>query len=305
MESARDKRTGEKVDAEELWLLDIVDTSGYVCWGCGIEMYPSAWQKGSKKRPSFNKMPGKEHINCDADAESAVVKQGQKKSVRHLLDSAPGLMPVGLKLIEKRLVVDPDATGGENNSSTTRTASSTSNNGKTPTRQSRRPVNAIRQICRAFIHFPYDRGMSLLIPDIDADTYMSVFKKLKDPIQSYPEQRIFYSQLLWQKFEQDENQIVIPLSGEWVKDESGKLKPSRSYKLHVKWSGWSQAKRTALRNELEAAQEEAKDAGKKKLKDRAQIFFIGEQSNEDHEVFHVVDYRLICAIVGHITYPRI
>jgi hypothetical protein len=73
----------------------------------------------------------------------------------------------------------------------------------------------------------------------------------------------------------------------------------------VKWSGWSQAKRTALRNELEAAQEEAKDAGKKKLKDRAQIFFIGEQSNEDHEVFHVVDYRLICAIVGHITYPRI
>lgn len=57
MESARDKRTGEKVEAEDLWLLDDVDTSGYVCWGCGIEMYPSAWQKGSKKRPSFNKMP--------------------------------------------------------------------------------------------------------------------------------------------------------------------------------------------------------------------------------------------------------
>ena len=305
MESARDKRTGEKVDAEELWLLDIVDTSGYVCWGCGIEMYPSAWQKGSKKRPSFNKMPGKEHINCDADAESTVVKQGHKKSVRHLLDSAPGLMPAGLKLIEKRPVVDPDTTGGENNSSTTRSASSTSIKGNAPTRQSRRPVNAIRQICRAFIRFPYDRGMSLHIPDIDADTYMTVFKKLKDPIQPYPELRVFYSQLLWQKFEQDENRIVIPLSGEWVKDESGKLKPSRNYKLHVEWSGWYQAKRTALRNELEAAQEEAKDAGKKKLKDRAQIFFIGEQSTEDHEVFYVADYRLICAIIGHITYPRI
>ncbi|WP_264291725.1 hypothetical protein [Enterobacter sp. 198] len=44
MESARDKRTGEKVEAEDLWLLDDIDTSGYVCWGCGIEMYPSAWQ---------------------------------------------------------------------------------------------------------------------------------------------------------------------------------------------------------------------------------------------------------------------
>lgn len=38
MESARDKCTGEKVEAEDLWSLDDVDTSGYVCWGCGIEI---------------------------------------------------------------------------------------------------------------------------------------------------------------------------------------------------------------------------------------------------------------------------
>ncbi|BBO63715.1 Uncharacterised protein [Serratia marcescens] len=201
MESARDKRTGEIVEAEDLWLLEDVDTSSYVCWGCGIEMYPSTWQKGSKKRPSFNKMPGKEHINCDANAESMVVKQGQKKSVRHLLDCAPGLMPAGLKLIEKRPVVDPSTTSGENNSSSTRSALSTSSEGHPPARQSRRPVNSIRQICRAFIRFPYDRSMSLKILGIDADTYMTVFKKLKDPIQSYPDRRVFYSQLLWQNFE--------------------------------------------------------------------------------------------------------
>ncbi|MHA1062843.1 hypothetical protein ACR9GP_02865 [Enterobacter ludwigii] len=81
--------------------------------------------------------------------------------------------------------------------------------------------------------------------------------------------------------------------------------PSRSYKLHVEWASWSQAKRTALRNELDAAQEEAKDAGKKKLKDRAQVFFIGEQSADDHENFYVIDYRLICAIIGYISYPGI
>lgn len=303
MESARDKRTGEKVDAEELWLLDNVDTSGYVCWGCGIEMYPSAWQKGCKKRPSFNKMPGKEHINCDADAESTVVKQGQKKSVRHLLDSAPGLMPAGLKLIEQRPVVDPSIAGGTNKPSSARSTSPTSGEGSSPTKQSRRPVNTIRQICKAFIRFPYDRCMSLSIPGIDAQNYITVFKKLKDPIQIYPDQRIFYSQLLWQSFEQNDDRLIIPLSGEWTKDESGKFKPSRSYKLHVEWATWSQAKRTALRNELEAAQEEAKDAGKKKLKDRAQVFFIGEQSAYDHEIFYVTDYRLICVIVEYIAYP--
>lgn len=145
--------------------------------------------------------------------------------------------------------------------------------------------------------------MPLSIPAINTQTYMSVFKKLKAPIQSYPDQRIFYSQLLWQSFEQNDDRLIIPLSGEWIKDESGKFKSSRSYKLHVEWATWSQAKRTALRNELEAAQEEAKDAGKKKLKDRAQVFFIGEQSAHDHEIFYVTDYRLICVIVEYIAYP--
>ncbi|VAN63806.1 Uncharacterised protein [Klebsiella pneumoniae] len=41
----------------------------------------------------------------------------------------------------------------------------------------------------------------------------------------------------------------------------------------------------------------------KGLKDKAWIFFIGEQNAENPEIFYVSDYRLICAIVGHITYP--
>jgi hypothetical protein len=304
MESARDKRSREIVEAEDLWLLDNVDTEGYVCWGCGVEMYPSAWQKGCKKRPSFNRMPGKEHKpNCDADAESTIVKQGQKKSVRNMLDCAPGLMPSGLKLIEQRPIIEPSTVGGENKSSSTRSASSASGTGNSPERQSRRQVNAIRQICRAFIRFPYDRGMTLNMPSITANTYMTVFRKLKEPIQSYPDCRIFYSQLLWQKFEQDESRIIIPLSGEWTKDESGKPKPSRSYKLHVEWGGWSKAKRTMLLNELETVQEEAKEAANKKAKERAQVFFIGAQRADNLEIFYVRDYRLICAIMGHITYP--
>ncbi|GKV76949.1 hypothetical protein PEC106568_21230 [Pectobacterium carotovorum subsp. carotovorum] len=78
MGSARDKRTREIVEAEDLWLLDSVDTEGYVCWGCGIEM------------------------------------------------PLHSLMPSRLKLIEQCPVVDPSATGCENNSSTIRSASSTS-----------------------------------------------------------------------------------------------------------------------------------------------------------------------------------
>lgn len=51
MESARDKHTREIVEAEDLWLLDCVDTEGYVCWGCGITMHPAAWEKDKKLEP--------------------------------------------------------------------------------------------------------------------------------------------------------------------------------------------------------------------------------------------------------------
>ena len=304
MESARDKHTREIVEAEDLWLLDSVDTEGYVCWGCGITMHPAAWEKDKKVRAYFKKKRHiQHHPECDADAESIVIRQGQKASVRNILDSAPGLMPSGLKLIEKRPVVEPGFSGDESKSSSTRSASSRSGEGNSPERQSRRQVNAIRNICRAFIRFPHDRGMSLNVPGISGQIYMTAFKKLRNEVQPYPEPKIFYAPLLWNKFTENDENLIIPLSGEWGEDESGKPKPTRSYQIYINWASWSKAKRTVVRKELEAARTEAIEAKGKGLKDKAWVFFIGEQDTENPEIFYVSDYRLICAIVGHITYP--
>ncbi|WP_036770768.1 hypothetical protein [Photorhabdus australis] len=304
MESARDKRTGEIVEAEDLWLLDSVDIEGYVCWACGITMQPAAWEKDKKVRAYFKKKRGIEHLpKCDADAETTVVGQGRRKSVRHILDSAPGLSPSGLKLVEQRPMVDPDAVNGENRADSKRSVSTKFSEGNTPTKQSRRPSQTIRPICRAFIRFPHDRGMSLNIPGISGQIYMTVFKKLQKEVQPYPEPKIFYAELLWNKFSENDEKLIIPLSGEWGKDESGKLKPTRSYQIHIEWAGWSKAKRTVVRKELEAARTEAKESKGKGLRDKAWVFFIGEQNAENPEIFYVSDYRLICTIVGHITYP--
>ncbi|MEP8991481.1 hypothetical protein [Enterobacter hormaechei] len=75
----------------------------------------------------------------------------------------------------------------------------------------------------------------------------------------------------------------------------------QSYQIHITWTGWSKAKRTVVRKELEAARTEAQEARAKRLKDKAKVFFIGEQSAENPENFYVTDYRLICALVGHMT----
>ncbi|HHB9140192.1 TPA: hypothetical protein ACN7S4_001774, partial [Klebsiella pneumoniae] len=268
MESARDKHTREIVEAEDLWLLDSVDTEGYVCWGCGITMHPAAWEKDKKVRAYFKKKRHiQHHPECDADAESTVIRQGQKASVRNILDSAPGLMPSGLKLIEKRPVVEPSFSGDESKSSSTRSASSQSGEGNSPERQSRRQVNAIRNICRAFIRFPHDRGMSLNVPGISGQIYMTAFKKLRNEVQPYPEPKIFYAPLLWNKFTENDENLIIPLSGEWGKDEEGKPKPTRSYQIYIEWASWSKAKRTVVRKELEAARTEAIEAKGKGLKD--------------------------------------
>lgn len=304
MESARDKRTRDIVEAEDLWQLDSVDIEGYVCWGCGITMHPAAWEKDKKVRAYFKKKRHiQHHHDCDADAESTVIRKGQKESVRNILDSAPSLMPSGLKLIEQRPIVKPGIAGDESKSSSTRSASSQSGEGNSPERQSRRQVNAIRNICRAFIRFPHDRGMSLNVPGISGQIYMTAFKKLRNEVQPYPEPKIFYAPLLWNKFTENDENLIIPLSGEWGEDESGKPKPTRSYQIYIDWASWSKAKRTVVRKELEAARTEAIEAKGKGLKDKAWVFFIGKQDTENPEIFYVSDYRLICAIVGHITYP--
>ncbi|WPA27665.1 hypothetical protein R1Q26_22270 [Klebsiella quasipneumoniae] len=204
-------------------------------------------------------------------------------------------------MIGQRPVVEPGIAGDETKSSSTRSASSGSGEGQSPERQSRRQVHTIRNICRAFLRFPYDRGMSLNIPGIKGRTYSETFKKLQSKIQPYPEPKIFYAELLWNKFIEDDEKLIIPLSGELAKDESGKRKSSRSYQIHIKWAGWSKAKRTVVRKELEIARTGAQEAKAKRLKDKASVFFIGEQSADSPEMFYVTDYRLICAIIGHFT----
>lgn len=83
------------------------------------------------------------------------------------------------------------------------------------------------------------------------------------------------------------------MSGEWAEDESGKRESSRSYQIHTTWAGWGKSKRTVVRKELEAARTEAQEAKAKSLKEKARVFFIGQQNTDNPEVLYITDYRLI------------
>jgi len=59
------------------------------------------------------------------------------------------------------------------------------------------------------------------------------------------------------------------------------------YQIHIEWTSWSKAKRTVVRKELEADRTGSIEDKGKGLKDKAWVFFIGEQNAKNPEIFYV------------------
>lgn len=298
MDAARDCATSEIVEAEDLKLLDHVDTYGYVCHGhgCGVQAFPRSFHPDNLVRAHFQ-VKGLHTPSCDVAEEDAIVSRGIKCSVQHELETSPGLSPARLHLLESRRVINPDLARVDSQTQSFGRAVGTDIPGQRPA--GRRPANSIRPICRAFLRFPYDRHLSLRIDGIDTSTYITVFKKLRsNGFEPLPRQRVFYAELAWQAAEEAAQHLIIPLyAGEWHEE---RLVP---YRVVVQWGEWSTTARSRLRNELEVARQENMEAKKKKDKKRTYLFFIGLQETETHSQFIVNDPRLICTVHGNLVFP--
>jgi hypothetical protein len=131
----------------------------------------------------------------------------------------------------------------------------------------RRVANTICPICWTFINFPYDRDFELEVPGIDATKYLSVFEMLKwDELTHYSDARIFYAAVRWSKpMETDDFLEVTVDAGE--RDKEKWL--ARGHRVRVEWADWSKAKRTYVRNEIEAGCKEAIAANDKGTKEKS------------------------------------
>ncbi|MCE4062693.1 hypothetical protein LXM60_21035 [Pandoraea sputorum] len=305
MDSAQDKITGEIVEAEQLWLIALVDKDRYVCRGCGIKLTPAAYRPENVVRPYFTARDTDHRPNCDVDGERKLDRKGKKQRLSTPRDGFPAPYPSKLVLRDRRIITDgpdsedSDATRGRDASARRTTGSDQD----TPTTSRRRAANTIRPICRTFINFPYDRDLELDVPGVLATKYISVFKKLKwDELVSYPDARIFYAAIRWSKpIESDEYLEIIVDAGE--RDQEKRL--TQGHRIRVEWAEWSKAKRTYVRNEIEAARKEAIAAKNSGANEKGYLFFIGAQDAGDVSLFHVNDHRLICCLVDDITYPTI
>lgn len=295
MESARSRKTGKIIEAEELWNISSVDPLGYKCRGCGVLVTPCSYKPENKVRPYFRAVDG--HIgNCDVDGEVELVRRAQKQRVT-TADGFPSSFPNQLRLRDTRYESEMDGTAILPTGAPRHKTDSEGSCEKH--RSSHWAAQTIRPICRTFLNYPYDRDLPLDIPDILANTYQGVFRKLKsDCIIQYPDLYLFYAPINWRYPISDDSQLEILLSyGEW--QDKKLVSP---YRVRVNWKSWSKAKRNYVSKEIEVSKREYIKATKRGDKEKGWLFFIGKQDKDDFTLFHVDDHRLICCLVGQMIY---
>lgn len=296
MDSARDLYTGKIIEAEQLWLLPLVNANGYICRGCDALVTPCSYQPQNKRRPYFRVKQGHK-VDCDVEGEMELVRRARKERVT-AQDGFPGRFPRKLVLHETRFVVSD-------------TYRAPSHIGEPPSSQYNeinaknndhcRTASTIRPICRVFINFPFDRDLPLMVPGISSKTYQYVFWSLKsNQIIRYPTLKIFYAPISWKALVINDDRLEIQLNaGEW-----GEKGFSRPYKVNINWKNWGTAKRNYVVKEIEATRLEAIEAGKQGKNEKGWLFFIGKQDSIDPSIFHVEDHRLICCLVVEMLYPK-
>ena len=300
MDSARDKRTRDIIDAEQLWDLEVVDKEAYECSGCGIQVFPASYRKNiNKRRPYFTPMENKHIQPCGVDGAEIMVAKAKTEKVG-TPDGFPVPFPNRLLLVEARPVtVGANTPGAGEGTGRPRTRA----NGERVAAYHGHTVNTIRPVCRIFMEFPHDRQqLPLEIPDCSGTTYATVFRGLGffGIEAQQPSTRLFYAALRWNSPVETDSYIEWDLNaGEWPKDPK---RPKRFYKVRVMWEAWTDRQRNTLRNEIEIAKNEVK--GKAGQPEKAWLFFVGTQDANDAELFVVDRYPFICCRVGKMIWLR-
>ncbi|WP_363799799.1 hypothetical protein ABU614_06530 [Lysobacter firmicutimachus] len=297
MDRALDTLTGEEIDAEDLWDLEVVDPGRYECHGCDIQVFPASYRKDiNKKRPYFFKPKDVDHRpDCGAQDEDGCLQRARSERIPEEQLSRAGFMPNRLVLRAPREAQATPGDGGREAARGHRPARGDAGEAD-GTRRHATTANTLRRIAKDYARFPYNRNSPLHIDGIAGRSYDQAIRRLKfDAVVRYAQAQVWLTQIAWSaRHEDDAERFEIVLS---VGDrEAGRV--VRPYRIRVHWAAWSARARNALRTEVEVlVQEHKAHRGSGKA---AWVFFIGEQDAQEPELFHVRDQRLICTLYGEM-----
>ncbi|HEX8609728.1 MAG TPA: hypothetical protein VF800_00375 [Telluria sp.] len=306
MDVARNRHSGELVEAEQLWDMDVVDKEAWVCRGCPVQVFPASYDAAvNKRRPYFTLGRVNRHAaSCDVDGEHKIVSRAQKERVGNS-DGFPMPFPSKLILGDEHAGA-AGAAGKAPFASSTLAAVHAAARASVRSRHHGHTVKTIRPACRTYIHFPNDREfLPLEIPGVWGKTYAQVFWFIpnKKPVLLANPRHLFYAPIRWKEapsISESHCELILN-AGEW---DSAARRYVTLCRLRVDWSGWSPARRNTLLHEINAARAEAVEQARQDSQIKGWIFFVGTQDRLDPALYHVDDERFICALAARMTWPE-
>ncbi|MBV5282068.1 MAG: hypothetical protein JZU53_06480 [Paludibacter sp.] len=307
MNQARDKKTGEIIDAESLKHLFEDGLSEYECIDekCRIKLLPCSFKPSNKIRPYFKSLGLENHRQTCKFSE--YLKLLEKAKNRPFTEFELEDMPFPTKLKKVKLNDGNDTTFKTNiigNEEPGKGGLRSKASGEfIEILNKSKVVASISPIVDFYIKCPYNRHMEIEIEDVKK-MYMYWFKRIEKPLVTgnYKGQCIFFGRLHTNKekiIETEETlEITLFESEDWEKSDKDKpAKQINPFIISINKALISKNKVSRIKNEIDYAIEEKIEAFKSKVVDKkkhAFIFFLGEAptKNEPYK-FKVIDGYLV------------
>ncbi|WP_025741921.1 hypothetical protein [Aquimarina pacifica] len=300
MNIARDKLTGEEIEAEELKLLISVEKANYECIdvNCRIRLIPCSFEKHHKPRPYFKTEQGVTHtLECTFSQYTELQNQSRIIDV-----SVNGLFPVPYpsKLVKpsRKTIKTNKEENDHLNPRIIKNVRGVIDNLQSEERKRNRVVTALGQIVDFYLNFPNNRDNSLEILNIHSE-YRFLFKRIKGKSEGqYKGRKIYFGRvsLSDDNVIERENRLFIQLYefDKWIKNDE-RNEPKNNYTISIDLIQLSNHKKTKILNELVFATIEQKNDEDEETKKKAYIFFLGDPPKEDTPyLFTVYENYVVC-----------
>jgi hypothetical protein len=305
MNQARDRKTNEIIEAEELKLIHLTDISDYECIdeNCKIQLIPCSYKPSNKNRPYFKSPKNINHSdNCRFSEFLKLLEQGHKRKLELTeFENMPYpsrlISPKKIKTEEKTTKQDDniiiEETTGKKRKSTNEFEESANSN---------RAVTTISQIVDFYLSCPFNRDFELDLLGTKK-AYMYWFKRIQKSkqIAKYNGQCIYFGQLHTNMsyVKKTESEILIKLyeCEEWVRNTGTSLAFNKSeqknpFYVKINIENLTSHKISRILNEFQFAIQDQKDAhnNNKDGKKKAYLFFLGEAPvDKDSFTFNVIE----------------
>lgn len=291
-ELARNRRTGSVHVAAELPFSPDLDTGGWECPGCGVEMIPVAASgfQHYKVAPHF-RIHGAHAADCSA-LLSGPGSRSALSGAEDAGDAPPGTFPRMLRLAPDRQKVVPESEPAAASAAHAGLA----NPANAPqSRGSASVAGTLHRLAESYLLAPEHHGEPLEIDGCEGNSYETCFRRLKNTNRPMRLPRlVWFAEIQFRRLARDGDIAEMTLSPlQWIRQRSD-VRPGPHYRVRFDMSTWTPRRRHAMDTELERRRAEQQELHHTEAGERVNIFFFGRQDHEDPMLFHVEDPRLVC-----------